>query len=722
MTLAGKEAIASLFNPPLHPRDIFGREDLEALLARHEQVERRHFRLWISDTITLTSALNKRELGLKRHVIESISREAPLLVKTRHFHAAEQILKEEGSVIIAGPPGVGKTSTAHLLIADLIEKGWELIVASDRIDDAERLRDPHAKQVVYYDDFLGASLHTAFLDGKNEDARLLALLETASEDQNLKVVLTTREYVLAAARQSHPRLLQSRFDISRLLIDATELDAYERAEMAYRRIYHSPYRFILDQPTSVDDWLPIIGHRDFNPRLMRLYMEACARMLPAKMEAQSIRDFIIGFVEALDDPSELWRTIYDDHLTDAQRYLLQTLVTMPSSVVVEDLIVLTASWACSSTFSPTETQWRAEIRILDGDFISTYTDRKGQTASNFANASISSYVSYRLAMELETVLRILDHAVLFEQVEIIFRLIAGRLPPRETDSGSFDIEDWLEDYEREIVGHTRLWSINEEEHERLQTAIRDAVVRTLGVGHYSNHPSFGNTPKRWMKTHVYMVDRLEIVLAVVEALDLADDSDLAHRLADACKSNLDYSTNDPVRLVKVFETLQRKAPLTWVDAIGNLIESAEPLLFRHLKEGSDFIAAIRYLNLIGRPNESMLLGDKLRNAARNYSPSEQVCFWSEIDLRYFINDFDEAASMIGLDIIEDLSELRTRIEARMRAIQPPSFQNLPTPRQEPAPKHVVVGDLSLSALRKAASILVPGVSSKTKEGDAESPD
>ncbi|MEV4251959.1 hypothetical protein AB0J52_02185 [Spirillospora sp. NPDC049652] len=720
MSPAGKEAVASVFDPPLHPRDVFGREDLEALLARHKEVERRHYRLWLTDTTALTSVLNNRELGLRRHVIDTISREAPLLVQTRHFRAAKLIMNEEGSVIIAGPPGVGKTSTAHLLAADLISKGWELIVASDKIDDAERLRDHDVKQVVFYDDFLGASLRTAFLDGKNEDARLLALLESASRDQNLKVILTTREYVLAAARQSHPRLLQSRFDVSRLLIDATELDAYERAEMTYRRIYHSPNKSILDQAISANAWLPVIGHHDFNPRLVQLYMESCARMPLAEVGAQSAQEFIDGFVNALDDPSELWRTIYDDHLTDGKRYLLQTLVTMPSFAVIEDLIELTARWTRGTTFSPTEAQWRAEVRVLDGDFISTFTDTRGHASAVFANASISSYVSFRLAMDSATVIKILNQAVLFEQVERIFRLIVGRLPlpPRAVTYYS-NLAIGV-DYEREVVGHVQLTPINEQEYVGLQAAMREAVVRTCSVGHYSRHPSFANLPNRWTMTNAYTVDRIEIALSMLEAFGLDNDADLANLIVAACETNLHYCcAENPLRLVEALASLKKIAPPAWVDAIGRLIELSEPPLFQKLVEGCDFIAAFNYLNLTGRSEEAMSLGDKLRNAMRIYSPRSLGDVRTISDLRAIVSEFREAASLIGRDLHGDLSDLEARLEGHMRAYQDPSLSELlqdfsisepATSRWEAAPKQIGIRDLSWDDLLEAARLLVPRLS------------
>ena len=171
LSLKTKDEIAALFSPPLCASDVYGREDLEAMLARNSAVEQRHIRLWLAETSTLKALLHGRERRLREHVLEDLVKAVPLLTPTRHLAAAARLLDAEGAVIISGPPGAGKTSTAMLLIAAMIRDGWDLVVAEDRLDDAEHLRDETVNQVVYYDDFLGSSLHTLFLAGKNEPAR-----------------------------------------------------------------------------------------------------------------------------------------------------------------------------------------------------------------------------------------------------------------------------------------------------------------------------------------------------------------------------------------------------------------------------------------------------------------------------------------------------------------------------------------------------------------------
>ena len=158
-----KRQISELFHPYVRQADVIGRDDLEALLARHSLVERRHIRLWLTDTATLEAVLHARQHFLQSQVLQDLSQYASLLVPTRHFELAQSILESEGAVILAGPPGVGKTATALLLLATQFHNNWEILAAVENLGEVEAVRNRNIQQVIYYDDFLGSSLQTAFL-------------------------------------------------------------------------------------------------------------------------------------------------------------------------------------------------------------------------------------------------------------------------------------------------------------------------------------------------------------------------------------------------------------------------------------------------------------------------------------------------------------------------------------------------------------------------------
>ena len=56
------------------------------------------------------------------------------------------------------------------------------------------IKNPKSKQVFYFDDFLGKTALDKLQ--KNEDQRLVELMEEVAANPNWRFILTTREYIL----------------------------------------------------------------------------------------------------------------------------------------------------------------------------------------------------------------------------------------------------------------------------------------------------------------------------------------------------------------------------------------------------------------------------------------------------------------------------------------------------------------------------------------------
>ena len=68
---SNKDEISKLFSPFTSPSDIYGRDDLNNLLARNPKVELSHYKLWLSSTAVLdalikSATINRTRLDLER--------------------------------------------------------------------------------------------------------------------------------------------------------------------------------------------------------------------------------------------------------------------------------------------------------------------------------------------------------------------------------------------------------------------------------------------------------------------------------------------------------------------------------------------------------------------------------------------------------------------------------------------------------------------------------
>jgi hypothetical protein len=206
-----KSSIINVIGPEfLAPSDVIGQEGLNNLLGKHPKIEQKHFKLWLASRAVLDRVLHNAELTRSEFKARKIYEDAKRYVQNRAFRIALSMLQENRIVIIAGPPGVGKTTLANLLLYRHLEQGYQAVVIQRDIEEGFKLLQDGEKQIFYFDDFMGSTfLGDRLFLSKNEDKALLEFIAIVRASRGARLILTTREHIFAQAIENSERLRHS---------------------------------------------------------------------------------------------------------------------------------------------------------------------------------------------------------------------------------------------------------------------------------------------------------------------------------------------------------------------------------------------------------------------------------------------------------------------------------------------------------------------------------
>src|SRR6185369_1137762 len=385
-----KEAIFEILTPHcLTTSDIYGREDLNSLLTQNDEIERRHFKLWLTSEAVLRRVLHAGIFVDSDAHLDRVRLRLRRYVQNPSFERAKMLLDKYRYCIIAGIPGIGKTTLAEVLLADLVDRqGFEAFRIAHDLSEIRPVKNSKSKQVFYFDDFLGKTSLEKLQ--KNEDQRLLELMEEVAANPNWRFILTTREYILNTARLRYEAFAQPSIEFKLCIINLSDYVRSIRAKILYNHIYFSdlpsPHKLALLQNAGYET---ILRHRNYNPRVIEYMTEA----RHASTVAPSL--YLSQFTDSLEHPARIWDHAFRHQISEAARHLLLVLGTLPDEVLLNDLEI--AFWAFYRLrqrkfgFATASGDWNNALKELDGSFVTT--KRIGQDlVAAFHNPSIRDYI------------------------------------------------------------------------------------------------------------------------------------------------------------------------------------------------------------------------------------------------------------------------------------------------------------------------------------------
>ena len=412
LTPLNKDEIAGIFPSCTSTSDIYGRDDLNNLLARHPNVELSHYKLWLSSTHVLEALVKSATINRTRLDLERIHGKLKYYVQNVSFIKAKEILDQQHYCIISGIPGIGKTTLAEALFIDHVSQGFEPVRIYRSIDEGFEMFKQGMRQVFYFDDFLGTTTFDENSLERNEDKQLLNFLKSVHNSSGeKKLILTSRDYILKQAKLSFESIRTTDLKPYLCIINLHNYTRFNKAEILYNHLYFSELskKHIADLLKD-RQYLAVIDHPNYSPRVIE-WMTQMKNRWP-----QREHDFAIAFLEALDNPMDLWRHAFERNLSLSAQYVLWALISLPDRVRIDDLerVFLPFQRYMAEHFmhSIDATDFYNALEEIEGTFIEIDFLAARVRVTQFHNPSIRDFLENYLS-EHEVVIHLLVRSAQF---------------------------------------------------------------------------------------------------------------------------------------------------------------------------------------------------------------------------------------------------------------------------------------------------------------------
>jgi energy-coupling factor transporter ATP-binding protein EcfA2 len=415
LSVTNAEEIKEIFNPYIkNLSDIYGLKDLNKLLDLHPEVLRTHYKLWYSSTDVLQKILHYEIEGRTNEFQETeLKRKIRLYVPTISLANAQEVLHKNKFVIITGAPGVGKTTTAELLLYSLIKDDYELVYIYDDLRDIEsKISLDDKKQVFYYDDFLG---HNAveMVKARESETALMKLIRRITSTKNKRFILTTRTFILKTAIEESEKLRHLNLIAKASTVELSEYTLDIKLKLLKNHIGESKLNTelisILNEK-EIQNF--IISHPNFSPRSVEFIT------LNELINGLSSDEYEIFIRNNFNSPDEIWRHAYEQQINDMDRMMLNTMFSFGYSVTLEDLEIAFNNRlnyeVKHNNFQKPLNVFKNSFRKLEGGFIIQLTNFPNWF--QFINPSLTDFLIKNLKTNLDELMRIAESSTFLRQL------------------------------------------------------------------------------------------------------------------------------------------------------------------------------------------------------------------------------------------------------------------------------------------------------------------
>lgn len=182
----------------------------------------------------LSEILDGRAYSQAKALLHSMREDLAKVVITDAYRKASDALNDHGFVILIGEPAAGKTTIASMLAMAALDQWGAYTIKADTVSKlVDHWNSDNPSQLFWIDDAFGITQY----DSTQATAwnRILPHVK-GMLDQGVKIVMTSRDYIYASARQD---LKEGAFPLlkeSNIVIDVKDLTEGEKEQILYNHL------------------------------------------------------------------------------------------------------------------------------------------------------------------------------------------------------------------------------------------------------------------------------------------------------------------------------------------------------------------------------------------------------------------------------------------------------------------------------------------------------